>query len=204
MMLFAAALSLTLQLERTSFDLLDPVSIEVVAHNATAKPVPVVFPKPIEYEISILKNDVTIWTSPTAQPLGATIPAHTRVVVPGSPVLAIYIWNAVANDGSAPAPGDYLVKARLLGATLQPEASLKVHFISPVPVSALAKLNIGDEVTIAGTLDETKGLLTDATGTIPLMKHLPGATGVVAIRGYIAQRPDHTRAFFIKRWAPIK
>jgi hypothetical protein len=203
-MFFAAALSLTLQLQRTSFDLLDPVSIEVVAHNASAKPISVVFPKPIEYEISILKDGVTIWTSPTAQPLGVTIPAHTRAVMPGSPVLAVYIWNSISNDGSAPAPGNYTVRARLLGATLQPEASLNVHFIDPVPVSALAKLNLGDEVTIAGTLDETKGLLTDSTASIPLMKRLTGASGIVAIRGYISQRPDRTRAFYIIRWAQIK
>ncbi len=203
-MIFAVALSLTLQLERTSFDLLDSISVEVVAHNSSAKPTQVVFPKPIEYEISVLKDGAPIWRSPTAQPLGVTIPAHTRTLQSGATVLAVYNWNEIEDDGSTPGPGDYLVRVRLLGATAQPDATLKVHFISPVPVSALAKLAIGDEVTIAGTLDETKGLLTDSTGSIPLLKRLPGATGVIAIRGYISLRQDHTRAFFIKRWAPMK
>jgi hypothetical protein len=203
-MLFAAALTLTLQLERTSFDLLDGVSIEVVAHNSTAKPISEVFAKPAEYELTIEKRDGTVlWASNTQTPIGANIPPHMHAIMPGPNVLTVYIWNAIANDGSTPGPGDYTVRARLLGKTNQPQAKLDIHFISPTPVSALAKLKAGDELTVAGTLDATQQQLTDATGTVTLMKKIPLA-GVVAIRGFIIERPDHTRVFYVKRWALMK
>jgi hypothetical protein len=203
MLVAAAALTLSLQLERTSFDILDGVSIEVVTHNSSAKPVPVVFPKPSEYEISIEKNGVAIWNNQTAQPLGVTIPPHMRAMMPGPNVLTVYIWNAIENDGSTPAAGTYTVHAKLLGKAENPEASLDIKFINPVPVSALAKLNVGDELTIAGTLDATQQQLTDATGTILLAKKVP-LKGLVAVRGFITERQDHIRVFFVKRWALMK
>lgn len=202
-MILAAALTLTLQLERTSFDLLDGVSIEVVAHNTGSKPIPVVFPKPAEYEISITKDGQEVWSSHSADPVGATIPAHMHALMPGPNVLTVYIWNAIENDGSTPGPGEYVVHAKLMGESIHPEASLPIRFINPVPISALAKLKVGDEITIAGTLDASKQILTDATGSIPLMKRVP-LTGIVAVRGFITERPDHTRALYVKRWAKMQ
>lgn len=204
MLFAAAALTMTLQLERTSFDLLDGVSIEVVAHNPGTKPVSEVFPKPAEYEITIEKRDGSVlWASQTAPPIGATIPPHMHAMMPGPNVLTVYVWNAIANDGSTPGPGDYTVRAKLLGKTDQPSAKLDIHFISPVPVSALAKLRAGDEVTVAGTMDETGQQLTDTSGSVVLMKKIP-LKGVVAVRGFIVERPDHTRVFYVKRWALMK
>ena len=48
-MLALAALTLSLQLQQSSFDLLDGVSIEVAAHNSASAPAVVKFARPEEY-----------------------------------------------------------------------------------------------------------------------------------------------------------
>ena len=60
-----------------------------------------------------------------------------------------------------------------------------------------------DEVTIAGTLDPSKGKLSDETGTIALMKRLPTAPGFIAVRGFLTTAPGGAKAFYVKRWAPL-
>ena len=204
-MLALAALTLSLQLRQTSFDLLDGVSIEVATHNSATAPVVVKFAQPPEYEIDVLRGSDVIWKNATEVPVEATFPVHTRQFVPGPSVLVVYIWNGTESDGSAPGPGTYTVRVRLLGQGVTPEASTKVRFIDPIPVTALDKLKQGDTVTIAGTLDATKGILTDATGTIPLGRRiLTAPAGTVAVRGYLLQRVGRPSVFFVQRWAPMQ
>jgi hypothetical protein len=204
-MLALAALTLSLQLRQTSFDLLDGVSIEVATHNTATAPAVVKFAQPPEYQIEVLRGDEVIWKNSTDVPVEATFPVHTRQFVPGPSVLVVYIWNGTESDGSAPSPGTYTVRARLLGQGVTPEASTKVRFIDPIPVTALEKLKQGDTVTIAGTLDPTKGMLTDATGTIPLGRRLLNApAGTVAVRGYLLRRVGRPSVFFVQRWAPMQ
>ena len=204
-MLALAALTLSLQLQQTSFDLLDGVSIEVATHNSATAPIVVKFAKPPEYEIEVLRGTDVIWKNSTEVPIEGNFPVHTHQFVPGPSVLVVYIWNGTESDGSAPGPGTYTVRARLLGQGVTPEASTKVHFIDPVPVTALEKIKQGDTVTIAGTLDPTKGILTDPTGTIPLARRLLTApAGTVAVRGYLLRRVGRPSVFFVQRWAPMQ
>ncbi len=204
-MLALAALTLSLQLQQTSFDLLDGVSIEIAAHNNSIAPQVVTFARPAEYEIQVLRGNSVIWTNETASPPGATFPVHTRQFVPGPTVLVVYIWNAIESDGSTPGPGEYSVRARLLGIGITPEASATVHFIAPLPIASLEKLKVGDTVTIAGTLDAQKGTLTDASGAVVLARRLIAAPATpVAIRGYLIRRPDRSHVFFVQRWAPLE
>ncbi len=200
-MILAAALSLSLQLVRTSFDMLDGVSVEVIVHNPESHPVTATFPAPAEYELDLTDGKKRLWTTLQAPPPGVRFPAHTHVFMPGPTVLAIYVWNGALGDGSIPAPGTYRFRAKLLDTSPPADAFTSVHFIKPVPVSALSKLKVGDEVTIAGTLARDGMHLTDSTGTVALMRRLANATkGMVVIRGYIVERPDHTLAFYVKRW----
>jgi hypothetical protein len=200
-----AALTLSLQLQQSSFDLLDGVSIEVAAHNSAAAPVAVKFARPEEYEIQVLHGDQVVWTNETVSPQSTTFPVHARQFVPGPSVLVVYIWNGVASDGSSPGPGTYTVRVRLLGMGVTPEATAKLRFMDPVPVTALDKLKQGNTVTIAGTLDPTKGILTDSTGTIPLGRRLLTAPdGPVAVRGYYLRRVGRPSVFFVQRWAPMQ
>jgi hypothetical protein len=202
-MIGLAAITLSLSVQRTSFDLLDGVDIEVAVHNPAKTPTVLTFPKPAEYEIDVLRGTTVVWTNVTAEPPGVTFPPHQKPFFPGPTILVVYIWNAIASDGTAAGPGEYTVRARLLATIGNQTASTTVKFINPVPVSALEKLKMGDVLTIAGHLDATHMILTDATGTVPLMKRVgtvpPDAT--VAVRGYLAVLPNHTHAFFVQRWA---
>jgi hypothetical protein len=200
-----AALTLSLQLEQTSFDLLDGVSIEVAAHNSASAPALVHFAHPAEYAIEILHGNQVIWSNASVTPLSTSFPVHARKFVAGPSVLVIYVWNGVETDGTAPAAGDYTVRARLLGIDAAPEAQATLHFAAPTPVTALGDLKTGSIVTIAGTLDPAKQLLTDASGSVQLARRLVTApNGAVAVRGYLVQRPDHTHVFFVQRWAPLQ
>ncbi len=203
-MFFVAALTLSLQLQRATFDILDAVNIEVVAHNSGKAPVSATFPAPAEYTIDLLRGSDIVWTTLRSQPPGAHFPPHGRSFTPGPNVLTIYIWNGLAADGTAPPPGEYTLRARMLTSGAQPEATMPVRFISTVPVAAVEKLKEGDEVTISGTLDAAKGRLTDQTGTIPLTRRLTGApAATIAVRGYVTAAPDRSMAFFVERWAPL-
>ena len=101
-MLALAALTLSLQLRQTSFDLLDGVSIEVATHNSATAPVVVKFAQPPEYEIDVLRGSDVIWKNSTEVPVEATFPVHTRQFVPGPSVLVVYIWNGTESDGAGP------------------------------------------------------------------------------------------------------
>jgi hypothetical protein len=199
-----AALSLSLQLQQTSFDLLDGVSIALAAHNPANTAQLVKFAHPVEYEIQILDGGKVIWSNAAPAPEPTIFPIHARKFVPGPSTIVVYIWNGVENDGDAPEAGDYTVRARLLGVTETPEATAKLHFAPPTPIVALDKLKTGDVVTIAGTLDATKGVLTDTSGSVTLGRRLTTATGTIAVRGYYLKRVNRTPVFFIQRWAPLQ
>jgi hypothetical protein len=164
------------------------------------------FAQPPEYELEVLRGNDVIWKNSIDVPVEGNFPVHTRQFVPGPSVLVVYIWSGTESDGSAPGPGTYTVRARLLGQGVNPEASAKLRFIDPIPVSALDTLKQGDTVTIAGTLDATKGILTDATGTIPLGRRLltAPAAGSVAVHGYLLRRVGRPSVFFVQRWAPMQ
>lgn len=204
-MFFAAALTLSLQLQRTTFDVLDAVNIEVVAHNPGKAPVSATFPAPVEYELDLLHGSDVVWTTLRPQPPSAThFPPHGRSFMPGPSVLTVYIWNGLAANGTALAPGDYTLRARMLTTGTQAEATIPIRFINSVPVAAVEKLREGDEVTISGTLDAGKNHLTDQTGSILLMRKLSAASqGTIAVRGYLTTASDRTKGFFVERWAPL-
>lgn len=204
MIFAAAALTLSLQLQRATFDILDAVNIEVVAHNRGSAPVNATFPSPSQYELDLLDGSNVVWTSLHPLPPTAHFPAHTRSFQPGPNVLAVFIWNGIASGGTALAPGHYTLRARMLTDGSQPETTMPVRFIDPVPVAAVEKLKEGDEITISGTLDAGKSRLTDQTGTIQLMRRLSAAPqSAIAVRGYLTTAPDRTKAFFVERWAPL-
>lgn len=204
MIFAAAALTLSLQLQRATYDILDAVNIEVVAHNPSKVPVNATFPLPAEYELDLIRGSQVVWTSLHPLPPTAHFPPHSRALMPGPSVLAVFIWNGVTSDGTALAPGEYTLRARMLTSGSQPETTLPIHFINTVPVAAVEKLKEGDEVTISGTLDAGKGRLTDQTGTIALMRRLTAAPQTpIAVRGYWTTALDRTKAFFVERWAPM-
>ena len=204
-MIALAAVTLTMQIARTTLDALDGVSIELAAHNASAQPVTITFAHPEEYEIDVLRGSTVIWSTLRPMQPGATFPPHKRTIPPGPSVLVVYVWNTIENDGTVPGGGTYTVRARLLGDGVTPATQTTIRFAMPTPVSALAKLKAGEEVTIAGRLDDAKMQLSDSTGTIALGRKLPTAPNApIAVRGYVTLKTDGTRSFYVERWAPIE
>ena len=205
-MIALAAVTLSLQIARTTLDALDGVSIEVAAHNPSPHPVDVTFTQPSEYEIDILKGSRVVFTTLRALPSSVTFPPHTRALQPGPSVLVVYIWNTIESDGTTPGGGSYTVRARLLGKGVTPVASTTIRFAAPTPIIALPKLKPSDEVTIAGRLDLTKAQITDSTGTVALGRKLATAPDApIAVRGYLTKNPvNGAPMFFVERWAPLE
>ncbi len=199
-----AAITLSLQITRSTLDVLDGVNVEVAAHNTGNAPVSLRFSRPEEYEIDVLRGTHVIFSTLRPLPANITFPPHRRTLQPGPTVLAIYDWNTIENDGSTPRAGTYTVRATLLAEGSSPQAQTMVRFVAPTPIVALAKLKPGDEVTIAGTLDAAKQELTDETGSVALGRKLAAAPGAtIAVRGYIMKRPDGSSLFYVERWAPF-
>ncbi len=208
-MLFGAAkapVTVSLHVQRTSFDLLDVLAVQVAAHNSTQTPVSVTFPSPNEYVIEVVRGDTVLFSSmPPSPPPGTSIPAHSRALVPGPNTIATYEWNELTKDGASLQPGRYSIRVHLTNAGVQPSASTTVVFVAPIPVSAVAKLKPGDQITVGGRVDATLMHVTDSTGTIALSRKLLGAPDApLAVRGYIVVQPDGTRILDVTRWAPLR
>ena len=201
-----APVSISVHVDRTSFDLLDVLSIRVATHNAQSASLPMRFPAPREYALEIVRGDDVVYSStPASPPPALSTPPHVRALAPGPAILGTFEWNELATDGSSPLPGRYTIRVRLLCDGVQPTASAPVSFVPPTPVSAIAKLHAGDAITIAGRLDSTLQTLTDTTGSIRLSHRLLGAPDApVAVRGYITVQPDTSRSIAVTRWAPLR
>ncbi|MHB8146673.1 MAG: hypothetical protein ACYDGM_05335 [Vulcanimicrobiaceae bacterium] len=202
----APPLQLSLHVMRNSLDLLDALAISVVLDNPGSAPLPVRFALPAEYVIDVLHGDTTIWTTmPQQAAAPAHFPVHVRTLLPGTNTLAVYDWNEVALNGTSPAPGEYTIRVRLLETGTQLIATTRVRFVAPTPVSAIAKLPVGDAITISGHLDPTRAILTDSTGSTTLSRRLIGAPldATVAVRGYITATRSGARYLFVQRWAPL-
>lgn len=204
MIFVAAALTLSLEVQRPAVDMLDGVGFEVVVHNNSSHPIRVRFPKPSEYEIQIRRGPDVVWTSLSKVPAGTHFPAHDRMFMPGPTVLTVFVWNGLANDGSVPAPGQYHVVATLLDTNPPAGASSDVRFIDPVPVAAVQKLKEGEELSIAGRYDAATGVLTDGSGSLRLMRRIATPSGsTIVVRGYVTTAPGGAKPFYVNRWAPL-
>jgi hypothetical protein len=195
----------TVQTLRTSFDLLDTLTIEVVAHNPSSSLRTVTFPKPVEYDIEVSHAGRPVWSSlPPSPPPNATIAPHARAFGAGPTPLVLYDWNELTHEGYSPLPGNYTIRVTLLDAA-RPSAALDVTFAQPLPTTVLPKLKPNEEVTIAGRLDATHLVLADANGSIPLSRRLIQAPPdwPIVVRGFATDHPDGSRTFTFERWASL-
>lgn len=199
------ALTVTVQAQRTSLDLLDSLPIVVIAHNPAAHVATVQFPAPAEYAVDVTRDGKTLWSvGPAPPPPGVTFPPHQRAFTPGPTTIVVLDWNELTTANFSPLPGTYAVTARLLTASPPPPATMKVTFAPPLPPSALPSLKAGESVTLLGTVDATHSVLTGETGaSAPLNRKLIAAPpGVpILVRGYATDNPNGTRVFTMTRWA---
>jgi len=202
-----AHLTISLQIGRTSLDLLDSVSVAVVAHNPGDAILTTKFESPQEDLIEIAdRTGSVIWSSAAPPPpRGVAFPPHLRVFVPGTTTVIVRDWNELASAGWSPVAGTYTVRARLLSEKAQPAASATIVLAAPLPPAALPALHAAQVVTLAGTLDAARLVLTGPSGHAPLSRRLIAApAGVpIVVRGYPTDQRDGTRTFTVTRWAPL-
>jgi hypothetical protein len=69
----------------------------------------------------------------------------------------------------------------------------------------VATLPLDQVVTIAGTLDPTRGIISDERGSATLARRIVNAQpGIpIVVRGHAIDHPDGTRTFAVSRWAPL-
>jgi hypothetical protein len=196
--------SLSVQTQRGSFDLLDGIFIEVVAHNPAKAIRTVAFAQPAEYEIDVSRNGTPLWSSlPPSPPPAQTSVAHSRTFNAGATPVVIYDWNEVTAERWSPLPGNYTVRATLLS-DARPSATTTITFVPPLPTTALSKLKPNEAVTMAGRLDATRRVLTDSNGSVVLTRGIPAPAGVpIVVRGYATDHPDGSRTFTFQRWASL-
>jgi len=196
--------AIALSVRQTTYDPLDAVDITLFVRNGDAKPYVAHFAQTGEYTIWLgtdAPDERELWRAPAGA--GA---AHARTFLPGTTTLVTYEWNGVLADGSAPAAGDYALRAALpLAGSATAAAAMRLRIVAPLPVSGLA-LTGTRVVTISGTLDAAGATLTDASGSVALARRIRNAPAgaTIDVRGAMAQQPDGTRAFFIERWAPVE
>jgi hypothetical protein len=201
----APAIGVTVQTVRTSYDLLDTLAVEVIAHNPSSQLQSATFAQPIEYQIDVSRDGKLYFSSlPASPPPGVVYTPHARAFNSGPTPIVLYDWNGITRDKWSPLPGEYTVRVTLLD-TARPSATMKVKFMPPLPTTVLSKLKPNEEVTLAGRLDATRSFLTDSNGTITLSRRLIAAPSdfPIVVRGYPTDHPDGTRTFTFERWAAL-
>ncbi|HZY98518.1 MAG TPA: hypothetical protein VFE36_03010 [Candidatus Baltobacteraceae bacterium] len=206
LLFLAAVLSVKLVVQRSSLDLLDTLPIAVVLQNSAGTSQTVRFTQPVEYAIELRAPDGSvIWSSAVAPPpRQPAFPAHARTFAPGSTTLAVYDWNELLRDGTSPQAGNYTLRVRLATEKPQAENTVRVTFARPLSPSSLAALKIGEEYTLAGTLDAQRAILNDERGSATLALSLFAAPAAVPVfvRGYAVVK-NGTRVFNVERWATL-
>ena len=200
-------LALSLRFARTSFDLLDPVGIQLIVDNPSERRRDVAFASPNEYFITIYRGKKKIWhsarvsTSRAASSRGT----HARNIAPGASVFVTYVWNALAADGTSPAQGRYRVVAEIEGVGVRLRAARTLRFIAPLAPSAVAALPVGSVATIAGTLDADRDSLGAAGHSLQLSRIVRGiAVGrCIVVRGQVTSLRG-VRGFAVSRSAPLR
>ena len=197
-------IGLTVQTHRESLDLLDGVFIEVVAHNPASAIRTVQFAQPTEYEIDVSGNGRQLWSSlPASPPPGQTYVAHSRAFNTGATPVVIYDWNEVTAEHWSPLPGKYRVRATLSDRRA-PFGGDRHRVRAAVADDRTAQLKPNEAVTMAGRLDATRKVLTDASGSVVLSRGIPAPPDVpIVVRGYASDHPDGSRTFTFQRWASL-
>lgn len=193
-------IALTARIDRDSYDLLAPVAFTVGVDVRGRRPIAVRFPSSSEYEIRIERGSAVLWDSATGAP-PVRIP-HERSFRPSVTILGTFVWNGLTRDGEAPAPGTYTVRVQLAGTPRPQPLVLPLRIIAPLPITALAKIPPGYDVTIAGKTNASGTVLTDGHASVTLEHPLglrPCTDCTYVVRGVVEH--DRTGAL---RFDPLR
>lgn len=199
----AGPLTLSAEIKRASFDLLDGVNVSIAVNNHTKKAVATTYSDSDTYDIRLLspaRKVVWAWSEVhKAAPVRKTL-----MFAPGRNVLIVHIWDGTTADGRAVAPGTYTIHANLSDDAYRPAVEIPVRFEAPIPIAAAKKLPLNAASTIAGTVryTPTGAELTDAGDSIVLSRRIamPAPAGIYVVRGYLT-KVDGGLVFEVDRFA---
>ncbi len=200
-------LELSLRFARTSFDLLDPVGIQLIVDNPGDRRRVVAFATPNEYALAIYRGRSEIWHSAavsteSSPPLGKT---HVRNIPPGASVFVTYVWNALDARNTSPAQGRYRVVATFAGVGTHLRATRMLRFIAPLQPNSVARLPVGSVATIAGRLDPDRDSISSAGYSLRLSRIVRGVVAgrCIVVRGQVTALRG-VRGFAVSRSALLQ
>ncbi len=200
-------LALSLRFARTSFDLLDPVGIQLIVDNPSDRRRDVAFATPNEYALAIYRGRKEIWHSAAVSTTGSATPgkSHARNIPPGASVFVTYVWNALDARGESPAQGRYRVIATFAGIDTHLQATRMLRFIAPLEPNSVARLPIGSVATIAGRLETDRDSISAGGYTLRLSRIVRGiaAGRCIVVRGQVTALRG-VRGFDVSRSAPLQ
>ncbi|MGC8484285.1 MAG: hypothetical protein ACP5O6_01425 [Candidatus Baltobacteraceae bacterium] len=200
-------LSLSLRFARTSFDLLDPIGIQLIIDNPGNRRRDVAFATPNEYALAIFRGGKELWHSAAVSTTNAAAPGktHTRNIPPGASVFVTYVWNALDARGKSPTQGRYSVVATFAGIDARLQATRMLRFIAPLAPNSVAHLPVGSVATIAGRLDPDRDSISAGGYSLQLSRIVRGiaAGRCIVVRGQVTALRG-VRGFAVSRSAPLQ
>ena len=200
-------LALSLRFARTSFDLLDPVGIQLIIDNPGNRRRDVAFATPNEYTLAIYRGRKELWHSAAVSTTNATTSgkSHARNIPPGASVFVTYVWNALDARGESPAQGRYRVVATFAGIGARLQATRMLRFIAPLGANSVAHLPVDSVATIAGRLDADRDSISTDGYTLRLSRIVRGiaAGRCIVVRGQVTALRG-VRGFDVSRSAPLQ
>ncbi len=200
-------LALSLRFARTSFDLLDPVGIQLIVDNPSDRRRVVAFATPNEYALTIYRGRVEIWHSAAVSTEKSTRfgKTHARNIPSGASVFVTYVWNALDARGASPSQGLYRVVATFAGVGARLQATRSLRFIAPLEPNSVARLPAGSVATIAGRLAPDRKSIRSSGYSLPLSRIVRGiaAGRCIVVRGQVTSLRG-VRGFAVSRSAPLQ
>ncbi len=195
-------ISIRVNLNRSSYDLLGGLAITISVDNRTSGPLLARFPTSNLYDIQVLSRKTVVWDYAAAN--HAVVIAHTREIAPHLTTLGTYVWNETVG-GRSVAPGVYTLRVRLLDERYAASERVVVRFAPPLPIAALSHFAGKDQVTTAGSVVAKGTSLRDGSGSIALSRRLPAAPQdrSVVVRGYVVRLRSGALLLEVMRSAPF-
>lgn len=109
-----------LKMERTNYQLGEPIRIQLSVHNITSSPIALKFQKNLEFDLTVRKEvdllfaqvPKVVWKLSESQMIYAD--PHDSIVDPGQTLSFSGVWDQKDRDGKSVSPGNYQIIGNLL------------------------------------------------------------------------------------------
>lgn len=183
-----------------------PVAIGITLTNPNRTPVFLDFPTPDLFWLQIRDSaGKAIFDSRTGH---KPIEVHHRFpVAVGTTRIAIFEWNGLTDERSAPkVPGQYVVHVEVESTTTHLVADVPLELEAPQPITGALRAKPNDQLTIEGIAERDGGrtYMVDKSGKIRVSSPMGlRPQGAFVVRGTMGTMPgDDQPALLVTRYAP--